>query len=62
MDELTFKNHCMRCKQERVIGNPERHTMKGGRESVKGKCSECGCPMYKPLNREEKEKLSSSVN
>lgn len=62
MDNLDFKNHCMRCKEKKKIKNPQKYTMKGGRESIKGECPDCGCPIYKPLNREEKEKLSSSVN
>lgn len=49
--------HCMKCKCQRQMANPQKQIMKGKSKNVaaKGKCVVCDCTMYKILSKEERE-------
>lgn len=44
---VEVKGRCMKCKQERVMKNPEQIKMKNGNAAVKGTCPVCGTKMFK---------------
>ncbi len=45
------EGYCVKCKAKREMNNAEEVTMKNGRRAMKGKCSKCGCGMYKILGK-----------
>jgi len=45
--------YCVKCKQKREMSNTEETTMKNGRSAMRGKCSTCGCGMYKILGNKK---------
>jgi len=45
--------YCVKCKEKREMLEEERVTMKNGRPAMKGKCSVCGCGMYKILPKQQ---------
>ena len=38
---------CMKCKDKRVIKDPERTVLENGREAVRGICPECGTKVFR---------------
>lgn len=41
--------YCVKCKKKQTMASATKVTMKNGRSAMKGKCSVCGCGMYKIL-------------
>lgn len=56
-EEKNIKGHCMRCKCERKMENPQKYIMKGKAKNVsaKGTCVVCKCKMSKILTQKERE-------
>jgi hypothetical protein len=50
--EMEVKGYCLKEKKEREMKDVVEVTMKNGRKALKGKCSVCGCGMYKILGKE----------
>lgn len=48
MDEK-IEGHCMKCKTKREMKDVEVVEMRPGTKAAKGKCTVCGCGMYKIL-------------
>ena len=46
--------YCVKCKSQKEMVNPERVTMKNGREALKGKCKDCGTGMYRIVSSSKK--------
>ena len=38
---------CMKCKKKQEMADATAVKMKNGRDAIKGKCSVCGCSMFK---------------
>jgi hypothetical protein len=49
---MEVKGYCLKEKKEREMKDVVEVTMKNGRKALKGKCSVCGCGMYKILGKE----------
>lgn len=47
--EVKYEAYCLRCKEKRIVKNPELVLMKTGMKSIKGICPKCGCKMFKIL-------------
>jgi len=43
--------YCVKCKAKQTMVEVNEVTMKNGRKAAKGKCSVCGCGMYKILGK-----------
>lgn len=43
--------YCVKCKASTEIKDPQKVTMKNGREALKGVCSKCGTGVYKILGK-----------
>jgi hypothetical protein len=43
--------YCVKCKAKTDVKNPEKVTMKNGREALKGICEKCGTGVYKILGK-----------
>ena len=39
--------YCVRCKTKRTVRDPQQTTMKNGRPAIRGKCSTCGCKVFR---------------
>jgi len=39
--------YCVKCKAKREMKNPEKTTMKNGKQATKGTCPTCGTKMFK---------------
>jgi hypothetical protein len=60
-----FSGYCAKCKKIQNITGPEFKTIKGKgnsrRESILGKCSECGTKISKILANENKQSLPEKI-
>ncbi len=52
MDEV--EAYCLKCKEKRIMVDPEEVIMKNGRPAMKGKCKECDTKMFKILSTKKK--------
>lgn len=43
--------YCVKCKAKTDVKNPQKVTMKNGREALKGTCEKCGTGVYKILGK-----------
>jgi hypothetical protein len=43
--------YCVKCKAKTEIKDPQKVTMKNGRDAMKGTCSKCGTGVYKILGK-----------
>ena len=41
--------YCVKCKAKREMNNPNKVTMKNGRNAMKGTCPKCSTGMYRIL-------------
>jgi len=43
--------YCVKCKQKRIVDNPQETTMKNGSHAVKGTCSECETKVFRIIKK-----------
>ncbi|MCM8798663.1 MAG: DUF5679 domain-containing protein [Candidatus Omnitrophica bacterium] len=39
--------YCVKCKAKKEMKDPEKVTLKNGRNAVKGKCPDCGTTLFR---------------
>lgn len=39
--------YCVKCKAKKEMQDPEKVTMKNGRNAMKGKCPDCGTSLFR---------------
>ena len=52
--QTTEQAYCVKCKSKRDIQNPEKVTMKNGRNALKGTCKVCVTNVYRILGNSKK--------
>ncbi len=43
--------YCVKCKEKRVMTDPQEVDMKGGRKAMQGKCPVCGTKMFRIMGK-----------
>ena len=44
--------YCVKCKEKRLIANPQNTVMKNGHPAIKGTCSVCGCKVFRIVKKQ----------
>lgn len=47
-EEPTYTSHCLKCRKENIIVDPENSVTASGRAAIIGTCIDCGSPLIKP--------------
>jgi len=48
---VEYEAYCVKCKAKTGIKDPQKVTMKNGREAIKGFCEKCGTGVYRILGK-----------
>ena len=44
--------YCVKCKEKRLVANPQSTIMKNGRSAIKGTCSVCACKVFRIVKKQ----------